>query len=162
VDEIVLKVPAPFAGTDLLGFSARYPEQELNVAMRDVTFFIEGRSDLVGRIWPHLERFPETSRRAGEGYLWTDPVLLSDELAVMAYRDRSAEMLDQAEMARRYFANLLQPLALPFLRDCVRVADLRLADEIELSVSRADELLATITLGLREVVPENGTRSLVA
>jgi hypothetical protein len=162
MQEIVMKVPAPFDGTDLLGFSARYPEQDLNVAMRDVTFFIEGRPDLVGRIWPWLERFPETSRRAGEGYLWTDPVLLSDELAVMAYRDRSAELEIPAEAARRYFTNLLQPLALPFLRDCVRVADLRLAEQIELSLSRADEVLARLRLARVEVIQENGSRSLVA
>ncbi|HEV3230990.1 MAG TPA: hypothetical protein VG245_01920 [Candidatus Dormibacteraeota bacterium] len=161
MQEIVIKVPAPFAGTDLLGFSARYPEQELNVALRDVTFFIEGQPDLVGRLWPHLARFPETSRRAGEGYLWTDPVLISDELAVMSFRDRSAE-LEPGDAAHRYFANMLQPLALPFLRDCVRVANLRLAEEFELTLTRADDVLARIRLGLAQVVPENGTVSLVA
>jgi hypothetical protein len=162
LQELVIKVPAPFAGTEEVGFSTRYPEQLLNQPLRDVTFFVEGLPALVARLWPHLERFPEKSRRAGEGYIWTDPVLLSDELLVLAYRDRSMELVEPTEVVRHYFANMLQPLVIPFLRDCVRIADLRIADWIQLSMIRDDEVLAEFSLRREQLLPQNGSLSLVA
>jgi hypothetical protein len=102
------------------------------------------------------------SRRAAQGYLWTDPVMLSDALAVIAFRDRSVELVEPAEAARRYFANMLQPLVIPFLRDCVSIANLRLADQIPLSMVRDDEVLAEFSLNVAQLLPENGTLSLVA
>ena len=107
-------------------------------------------------LWPHLERFPLQSRRAAQGYLWTDPVQLSDELLVIAYRDRSVESEEPAEVARRYFANLIQPLVIPFLRDCVRIANLRLADDIALTMVRDEEVLAEVALRLGQLLPRNG------
>jgi hypothetical protein len=157
VEELVIKVPAPFAGTEAVGFSTRYPEQGLHEPLRDVTFFIEGMPDLVTRLWPYLEQFPVRSRRAARGYLWTDPVMLSDELAVIAYRDRSAELSEPIEIARRYFANLIQPLVITFLRDCVEIADLRLAEEIFLTMQRDEEVLAEISLRLGQLLPQNGS-----
>ena len=65
MQELVIKVPAPFAGTDEVGFSTRYPEQSINAPLRDVTFFIEGLPELVARLWPYLQDFPVRSRRAG-------------------------------------------------------------------------------------------------
>lgn len=160
MEELVIKVPAPFAGTDEVGFSTRYPEQDLHAPLRDVTFFVEGVPDLVRRLWPRLESFPEQSRRTGEGYLWTDPIQLSDELVVIGFRDRSAEMVEPAEIAHRYFANLIQPLVIPFLRDCVRIANLRLADDIPLRMLRDDDVLAECTLRTAQLMAENRTLSL--
>ena len=162
MEELVIKVPAPFAGTQDVGFSTRYPEQALNEPLRDVAFFIEGHPDLVAKLWPRLGVFPELSRRAGQGYLWTDPIMLSDELLVIAYRDRSAEMIEPSEVARRYFANLIQPLVIPFLRDCVDLANLRLADDIALTMTRDDEVLAEFQLRLAQLLPGNGTLTLDA
>jgi hypothetical protein len=162
VQELVIKVPAPFAGTEEVGFSTRYPEQLFNQPLRDVTFFVEGLPELVARLWPYLECFPEKSRRAGAGYIWTDPVLLSDELLVLAYRDRSMELAGPGEIARQYFANLLQPLVIPFLRDCVRIADLRISDWIQLSVLRDDVMLAEFSLRREQLLPRNGSLSLVS
>jgi hypothetical protein len=160
MEELVIKVPAPFAGTDEVGFSTRYPEQSLHEPLRDVTFFVEGMPELISRLWPRLETFPDRSRRAGEGYLWTDPIQLSDELVVIGYRDRSAEFVEPADAARRYFANLIQPLVIPFLRDCVRMANLRLADDIPLRMVRDDDVLAECNLRLDQLIAENGTMSL--
>jgi hypothetical protein len=162
MEELVIKVPAPFYATDEIGFSARYPEQRIDEPLRDVTFFVEGSPELIARLSPRLEAFPMSSRQAGEGYLWTDPVMLSDELLVIAYRDRSQEISEPAESARRYFINMIQPLVLPFLRDCVKVANLRLADHIELRMMRSDEVLADFSLRLGQVLPRNGTLSLRA
>ncbi len=162
MEELVIKVPAPFAGTDEVGFSTRYPEQALNEPLRDVSFFVEGMPELVSRLWPRLESFPEGSRRSGEGYLWTDPIQLSDELVVIGYRDRSAELEEPAEVAHRYFVNLIQPLVIPFLRDCVRLADLRLAEDIELRMMRDDEVLADFELRLAQLLPVNGSLTLAA
>lgn len=160
MQELVIKVPAPFAGTDEVGFSTRYPEQGLHEPLRDVTFFVEGLPELIGRLWPRLEDFPDSSRRAGEGYLWTDPIQLSDELVVIGFRDRSAEMPEPAQVAHRYFANLIQPLVIPFLRDCVRIGNLRLADDIPMSMLRDDDTLAECTLRVDQLVGRNGTLSL--
>ncbi len=162
MEELVIKVPAPFAGTQDVGFSTRYPEQALNEPLRDVAFFVEGHPDLVSRLLPRLESFPAQSRRAAEGYLWTDPIMLSDELLVIAYRDSSAEVTEPNESARRYFTNLIQPLVIPFLRDCVRLANLRLADDIVLRMTRDQEVLAEFDLQLAQLVPENGTLTLAA
>ena len=162
MQELVIKVPAPFAGTDDVGFSTRYPEQAFNEPLRDVSFFIEGQPDLVARLWPRLEAFPERSRRSGEGYIWTDPIMISDELLVIAYRDRSAELQEPAASAHRYFLNLVQPLVIPFLRDCVRIGNLRLADDIPLRLTRDDDVLAELTLRLAELLPQNGTLTLAA
>ena len=38
MDELVIKVPAPFSGIEDLGFSARYPAQERSEPLRDVPF----------------------------------------------------------------------------------------------------------------------------
>ncbi|HEV3235204.1 MAG TPA: hypothetical protein VG329_11710, partial [Candidatus Dormibacteraeota bacterium] len=83
-----------------------------------------------------------------------------DELVVIGFRDRSAEMVEPTEVARRYFANLIQPLVIPFLRDCVRIGNLRLADEIPLRMIRDDDVLAECSLRLDQLLPENGTLSL--
>jgi hypothetical protein len=88
--------------------------------------------------------------------------MLSDELLVIAYRDRSAEVVEPIESARRYFSNLIQPLVIPFLRDCVRLANLRLADDIALRLTRNEELLAEFDLTLAQLLPENGTLTLAA
>jgi len=42
MDELVIKVPAPFSGIEDLGFSARYPAQERGEPLRDIPFFVEG------------------------------------------------------------------------------------------------------------------------
>src|SRR5690349_3161346 len=97
--ELVIKVPAPFYATDEIGFSTRYPEQRIDEPMRDVTFFVEGSPELMSKLSPRLEDFPAISRRAGHGYVWTDPVMLSDELLVIAYRDRSQEITEPGESA---------------------------------------------------------------
>jgi hypothetical protein len=162
LEELVIKVPAPFAGTEDVGFSTRYPQQALNEPLRDVAFFVEGLPELVARLRARLEVFPEQSRRAGRGYLWTDPIMISDQLLVIAYRDRSAEMIEPVQVAHHYFANLIQPLVIPFLRDCVRLADLRLADDIELRMMRDDEVLADFELRLAQLLPENGSLTLAA
>ncbi|GAC1327972.1 MAG: hypothetical protein NVSMB17_02790 [Candidatus Dormibacteria bacterium] len=162
MEELVIKVPAPFYATDEIGFSTRYPEQRIDEPLRDVALFIEGNPDLIARLSPRLEGFPLSSRRAAQGYTWTDPVMLSDELLVMGYRDRSQEISEPAESAHRYFVNLMQPVVLPFLRDCVRVANLRLADRIELRMMRGEEILADFALHLDQVLPSNGTLSLRA
>ena len=162
MEELVIKVPAPFAGTQDVGFSTRYPEQALNEPLRDVAFFVEGHPELMSKLWPRLEAFPEKTRRAAEGYLWTDPIMLSDELLVIAYRDRSAELVEPVESARRYFANLIQPLVIPFLRDCVRLANLRLADDIVLRMTRDNDVLAEFGLRLAQLLPQNGTLTLAA
>ena len=162
MEELVIKVPAPFYATDEVGFSARYPQQRLDEPLRDVTFFVEGHPELISRLWPRLEGFPVGSRKAAQGYLWTDPVMLSDELVVIAYRDRSQEFSEPVESSRRYFVNLIQPLVLPFLRDCVRIANLRLADRIELRMMRGDDELADFALQRGQFLPSNGTLSLRA
>src|SRR5215471_14375171 len=54
LDEIIIKVPAPFAGVAELGFSARYPEQSLFQPLRDVPLWIEGPAEPMRRLADRL------------------------------------------------------------------------------------------------------------
>src|SRR5207237_4982105 len=85
--EITLKVPAPFAGVSDLGFSARYPEQSLLLPLRDVPLWIEGPADPIRRLEGRLRLLAELVRAA---HGWTAPVMLTDEVVVLAFRDLSA------------------------------------------------------------------------
>src|ERR1700694_6138262 len=88
MEEITIKVPAPFSGLSELGFTARYPGQEAYSAAPDVPLLIEGPAQPMQRLMGHLRML----RGRDDGpYSWTDPVMLSDEVVVMAFRDRSLE-----------------------------------------------------------------------
>src|SRR6266702_6799591 len=84
--EMTIKVPAPFAGISDLGFTAQYRSQNFQEPLRDVPLLIEGPP-------PPMRRLAELLRLLGgiEGsaYAWTEPVMLSDEVVVLAFRDRS-------------------------------------------------------------------------
>ena len=159
--ELTVTVPAPFAGTDGLGFSARYPEQALTDRLRDVAIWIEGPPSPMRRLAARLAMLTAVRDRA---HRWTDPVSLTDQVIVMAFRDRSAERAD-ADPARAsldYVLNLVRPVVFPFLQDCAEVADLRLSDRIDLCVRRLETELATLRLRARDIVDPNGGDLLVA
>src|SRR5256886_6056059 len=44
LQELVIKVPAPFQGRPDVGFSTRYPAQAAQAPLKDVPFIIEGPS----------------------------------------------------------------------------------------------------------------------
>src|SRR6202158_3057287 len=85
--EITIKVPAPFAGISDLGFTAQYRAQQFNEPQRDVTFLIEGTESPMRRLAELLQLLSGTESSA---YAWSDPVMLSDEVVVLAFRDRVA------------------------------------------------------------------------
>jgi hypothetical protein len=162
VNELTIKVPAPFVGVADLGFSARYPAQGWNEPLRDVPFIIEGPAEPMDKLCSRLARFAEVSDR-DDAYLWTPPMKLSDEICVMAFRDRS--LLDEPEdslSSRNYVWNLVQPLAFTFLRDCVRLADLKLAEELLLVIET--ELSGSVEFPMRrqEIIRVNGRQILAA
>jgi len=163
-DTLVIKVPAPFAGMPDLGFSTRYPRQPWGEPLRDVPFFIEGPPGPMRRLHARLTLFTQKGpgeRDDGEAYTWTDLVSLSDELFILAFRDRSLytwkESRAAAQAARKYFVNLLRPTVFPFLRDCVRIGQLRLSDRIDLAIERDATPLAEIALDRQQITRENGT-----
>src|SRR5712691_12437167 len=86
LSELSIKVPAPFAGISDLGFTAQYRAQHFNEPLRDVPLLIEGPP-------PPMRRLAELLRLLrgieGSSYAWSDPVMLSDEVVVLAFRDRS-------------------------------------------------------------------------
>ena len=86
--EITIKVPGPFAGVVDLGFSARYPEQSLLQPIRDVPLWIEGPAEPMRRLGARLRMLATLVQAA---YGWTHPVVLSDEVVVMAFQDRSGD-----------------------------------------------------------------------
>src|SRR6266699_7333766 len=154
MDEITIKVPGPFAGVADLGFSARYPEQSLLEPPRDVPLWIEGPAQPMRRLEARL-RLLATLVRAAHG--WTHPVVLTDEVVVMAFQDRSAQGLTLAGVGTvDYVLNLVRPVVFPFLQDCAEVAGLRLTERIDLSVRRADVAVAELTLRRDQIVPANG------
>ncbi len=169
MDELVIKVPSPFSGVDDVGFSARYPAQAWNERLRDVPFIVEGPPRPMRRLVERLSLF--TAKDAlitvggdDEAYSWTAPVQLTDEVCVLAFRDHSLrEMADHdAQAGRQYTWNLVRPLAFTFLRDCVRLGGLRLADSITIVLDVGHRPVVDLELQRTSISAENGTLLLAA
>jgi len=161
MDELVVKVPAPFSGIDDLGFTARYPAQELNERLRDVPFLLEGPPRPIHMLVERLQLFAEKDTLVDgddEAYSWTAPVQLSDEICVLAFRDRS--LLKGAEdsgSGRAYVWNLVRPLAFTFLRDCVRLGGLRLSEHIAIVLDPGRPPTIDFELQRSAISPDNGS-----
>lgn len=162
LQELVIKVPAPFAGTAEIGFSTRYPAQPAQAPLKDVPFIIEGPPAPMRRLQSRLELFRQ--KRAlipdapGEAYTWTDLIPLSDELFILAFRDESLSGAgDDPLTEQRYLANLVRPLVFPFLKDCVRIGELALRDSILLALLDDTRVMAEIELQRSQIVPRNGS-----
>src|SRR2546430_15264810 len=84
--EMLIKVPAPFAGLSDLGFTAQYRAQGFNEPLRDVPLLFEGPESPMRRLAEILQAL---SGAQASTYTWTDPVMLSDEVVILAFRDRS-------------------------------------------------------------------------
>jgi len=172
MQELVIKVPAPFVGVEDLGFSARYPEQDPSAPLRDVPVFVEGPSRPMERLVERLALFSEKDRFVLDGedeaYTWTAPVQLTDEVCVMAFRDRSARPAvadgepasDGAQLVRAYVWNLVRPLAFTFLRDCVRIGGLRLSDRIAVILDTGRPPAVDLEMQRSSITPVNGDRLL--
>jgi hypothetical protein len=154
--DITIKVPGPFAGVSDLGFSARYPRQPFIEPMRDVPLWIEGPAGPMRRLATRLQMLA-SQVQAPHG--WTDPVMLTDEVAVMAFQDRSGAgptTVAGPVGALDYVLNLVRPVVFPFLHDCAVVAHLQLTERIDLVVHQADRAVADLTLRWDQVVHANG------
>jgi hypothetical protein len=158
--EMTIKVPAPFAGISDLGFTAQYRQQPLHEPQRDVPLLIEGPGAPMRRLAELLQLLRSADSSA---YAWSDPVMLSDEVVVLAFRDRSLSgqsLSDGVPAVTNYVLNLVRPVVFAFLHDCVVVAQLRLSDVIEMRVSAEHAAVAEITLPLDDIVHSNGDRLL--
>lgn len=157
-----IKVPAPFAGVSDLGFTAQYRAQTFNDRQRDVPLLFEGPQSPLLRLTEMLQLLSDSDSRA---HAWSDPVMLSDEVVIFAFRDRSVSggpaTSDGARIAD-YFLNLVRPVVFTFLRDCAVVAHLRLSDVIEMRVSAGPKAVAVFALPLPDIVQPNGERLLWA
>src|SRR2546429_2931842 len=162
LQELVIKVPAPFVGRADVGFSTRYPAQPAQAPLKDVPFFIEGPSGPMRRLQSRLELFRPKRKlipdAPGAAPNWTDLIPLNDELFILAYRDESlTDGPDDAESEHRYILNLVRPLVFPFLRDCVRIGELALRDNIVLAVLDHSGIMAELELRRTQIVPRNGS-----
>ncbi len=163
MDELVLKVPAPFPGIEDLGFTARYPAQGWDERLRDVPIVVEGPARPMRLLVDRLALFPERERLVDvsaddQAYSWTPPVQLSDEICVLAFRDLSmATRPEQSPAIRGYVWNLVRPLAFTFLRDCVRIGGLRLAEQIAVIIDPGRPPLVDLELRRQSIVAENGS-----
>lgn len=157
--EITIKVPAPFAGISDLGFTARYKAQQFNEPQRDVPLLFEGPQPPIRRLAEVLQLL--SGARAAT-YAWTDPVMLSDEVVILAFRDRSVagDTLSDGAPIGDYVLNLVRPVVFTFLHDCAAIAHLRLSDMIEMRVSAERKSLAEFALPLQKIVQPNGERLL--
>jgi hypothetical protein len=157
---MTIKVPAPFAGISDLGFTAQYRPQHLHEPLRDVPLLIEGPGRPMRRLAELLQLLREAESST---YAWSDPVMLSDEVVVLAFRDRSLlgeTLSDGATTVTRYVLNLVRPVVFAFLHDCVEVAQLRLSEVIEMRVSAEHMMVADIALPVEDIVHSNGDRLL--
>jgi hypothetical protein len=160
--QITIKVPAPFAGVSDLGFSARYPEQSFWEPQRDVPLWIEGPAEPMRRLAARLRMLAALVQSA---HGWSDPVLLTDEVLVMAFRDHSASgagLADGSKGALDFVLNLVRPVVFPFLQDCAEVAQLRLTDRIDMTVRQSEQPLAELSVRWDQIVPANGEDLLTA
>lgn len=162
LQELVIKVPAPFEGSVDVGFSTRYPAQPAQAPLKDVPFFIEGPPGPMRRLQARLELFRQ--KRAlipdapGEAYSWTDLIPLNEELFILAFRDESlVDPHDDPDSEHRYIVNLIRPLVFPFLKDCVRIGELALRDSIVLAVMHDTRVMAELELRRAQIVPRNGS-----
>src|SRR5260370_20984004 len=157
--EMTIKVPAPFAGISDLGFTAQYRAQQFNERQRDVPLLIEGRETPMRRLAELLQLLSGAESGA---YAWSEPVMLSDEVVVLAFRDRvtSGGTLSDGATTADYLMNLVRPVVFTFLRDCAVIARLRLSDVIEMRVSTEKKSVAELTLPLEDIVRPNGERLL--
>ncbi|HEY8864371.1 MAG TPA: hypothetical protein VIO37_09390 [Candidatus Dormibacteraeota bacterium] len=156
---MTIKVPAPFAGISDLGFTAQYRAQKFNERQRDVPLLIEGPETPMRKLAELLQLLSGAESAA---YAWSDPVMLSDEVVVLAFRDRvtSGGTLSDGARAADYVLNLVRPVVFTFLRDCAMIADLRLSEVIEMRVSAEKKSVAELTLPLGDIVQPNGERLL--
>ena len=158
--EMTIKVPAPFAGTSDLGFTAQYRAQHFNEPQRDVPLLFEGPQPPMRRLTEVLQMLSGTHSAT---YAWTDPIVLSDEVVILAFRDRSvrggATLSDGARIAD-YVMNLVRPVVFTFLHDCAVIAHLRLSDVIEMRVNAEDKSIAEFALPVQDIVQPNGERLL--
>lgn len=154
MEEITIKVPAPFAGVQDLGFTARYPGQDPFGPARDVPLLIEGPPAPMRRLVDRLRLL----RAGGEGaHEWSDPILLGEEVAVIAFRDRSLEGTQgpAGPAFVGHVLNLVRPVCFAFLQDCARRAGLKLSDPIEIQV-QGRRRIAELELRLDQIVQPNG------
>ncbi|HSP65608.1 MAG TPA: hypothetical protein VLO10_05395 [Candidatus Deferrimicrobium sp.] len=169
MEELVIKVPSPFSGVDDVGFSARYPAQAWNERLRDVPFIVEGPPRPMRRLVERLSLFTAkdsliTVSGDGEAYSWSAPVQLTDEVCVLAFHDLSLRQMseDDAQAGRQYIWNLVRPLAFTFLRDCVRLGGLCLADNIAVVLDVGHPPVVDLELQRTAISAENGTLLLAA
>jgi|SRR6266508_1912787 hypothetical protein len=157
--EVSIKVPAPFAGISDLGFTAQYRAQQFNEPQRDVPLLFEGPEPPMRRLAEILQTL---SGSRSSTYVWTDPVMLSDEVVILAFRDRSVagQTLSDGARIADYVLNLVRPVVFTFLHDCASVAHLRLSDVIEMRVSAERKSVAEFALPLEKIVRPNGERLL--
>jgi hypothetical protein len=146
-----------------LGFTARYPAQRWDEQLRDVPIIVEGPAPPMRLLVERLALFPERDRivdisAEDEAYSWTAPVQLSDEVCVLAFRDHSlASRPAESQAIRAYIWNLVRPLAFTFLRDCVRIGGLRLAERIAVVIDPGHPPLVDLELRRASIVQENGS-----
>ncbi|HET9411027.1 MAG TPA: hypothetical protein VFO75_03995, partial [Candidatus Dormibacteraeota bacterium] len=94
-------------------------------------------------------------------YTWTDPILVSDEVVLLAFRDKSLKALAVgADALSDYVTNLVRPVVFPFLHDCAVIAHLRLSEVIEMRLTAENETIVAMQLPRNEIVPSNGDRLL--
>lgn len=164
--DLWIKVPGPFWGVDTVGFSVRYPLAPDSEPASVVPFVVEGDAHLMRKLARTLQLFTQRQlyvdcEEPGEAYGWSDPIPLSDQVVVMAFRDLSlAADRDPVRALRERLANQLVPLAFPFLRDCVRVARLRLEGRIAVKLAVGSQPEFELSLPLEKIGVGNGERTL--
>src|SRR5260370_4938656 len=118
LSEVTIKSPATFAGTSGLGFTAQYRSQTFQEPQRDVPLLIEGPPPPMRRLAELLQLLRSIE---GSAYAWSDPVMLSDEVVVLAFRDRSllVQTLSGGEPAHAsYVQNVVRPGGFTSLPPC--------------------------------------------
>ncbi len=166
--DLWIKVPSPFYGAETVGFSVRYPGAGADEPGLELPLFLEGEAELISPLQEELRPLSQREQfidveLPGEAYAWSAPLRLADEVLVLSFRDRSlrAAEADPGRALRNRLSNQLVPLAFPFLRDCARVAGLRLNPRITVRITSDAAPELSLSLPLDQIVERNGNRTLV-
>src|SRR5712692_9378944 len=116
--EISIKVPAPFAGISDLGFTTQYRLQDLSRPLHDVPLVIEGPRPPIKKLVELLQLLSDAPE---SGHSWSDPIMVSDEVVLLAFRDRSLSsraLTGGVPAMKEHVLNMVWPVVFPFLHDC--------------------------------------------
>lgn len=153
--EVIVKVPAPFKNISSLGFTASYHKKE-TFEIEDIPFVFEGESEKIASLKERLELMASVNER---DYFWSYPIPLNNQICLFSlrYKKQEQQKIITSELDRHeYLKNLIYPMFLLFLEDCINIAQIPLSDEIQYTLYTQNAKPLTMHLQRQKIISQNG------